>query len=949
MWAQQRPIEIADIHRWKKADATTISNDARWVAYVVAPYTEGDSELHLYNATTTESRRFERGAEPRFSYDAQYLFFKVKPHQDSIKALRRKKVKEDEWPKDTLIWLHLASGVVTTIPRVKAVTVPDKWNDWVFVHLEPLPKIKETPKDAAKPDTAKTATPPAPTPKIKKENKENGSMLLLWHLPSGRCDTIPYVINYSVSEASPDVVLVTTGQQGSPQWKHRASVAQAGVYHMDMQRFAVQPLWRGKAKFPHLAINKTGQEVVFLLDSDTTKARIRPFQLAHWHKSTTDSAQIVAGPDSRWLPEQPADVLNPGRWMLSEHYKPQFSHDGESVYIGVAPPPLLQDTLLLTEEIVQVEVWASGTPRLYTELENRLEADKKRTWPVLLDLQKYRPRLLFDPKQPSIRTIIREPRNSEWVLATDYEPYAQTNQWEGESDQDVFVFNTRSGAKKQVADRLRGSASVSPDANYVLWWSQRDTAWHTHAIATGKTVRLTHQPTFANEEHDTPGPPDNYGSPAWIQYDQAVLLYDRYDIWQANPQTGALKRLTEGRERRMTYRYIRTDPEAYSVRADQRILLHAFDHTSKTSGYAWLDLATSKLYPWMGGPYVFTRQPVKARRAAAMVFTVETFDQYPDLRLVQLPDSTQRVAEAAALPPAFSRINPQQSEYRWPTIESVRWYSLQGDTLRGMLIKPADFDPSKTYPMIVNFYERQSDELMLHRPPTFGRSQINFTQYASRGYLVFVPDIPYRIGYPAESAYDAVVSGVTHLMGRGFVDPKRIGLQGHSWGGYQTAYLITRTNLFACAEAGAPVANMTSAYGGIRWESGLNRQFQYEQQQSRIGGTLWEKPAHYIDNSPLFALDKVQTPLLILHNDADGAVPWQQGIELFTGLRRLGKPTWMLNYNDEPHWPVKLQNRVDFQTRMQQFFDHYLMGAPMPRWMERGVPPIEKGLERVPR
>jgi len=246
--------------------------------------------------------------------------------------------------------------------------------------------------------------------------------------------------------------------------------------------------------------------------------------------------------------------------------------------------------------------------------------------------------------------------------------------------------------------------------------------------------------------------------------------------------------------------------------------------------------------------------------------------------------------------------------------------------------------------MIVNFYERMSDELNRYRIPDFGRSSINWSFYASRGYVLFIPDIPYRTGYPGECAYDAIMSGVTSVMSKGFIDPAKIGVQGHSWGGYQTAYLVTRTNLFACAEAGAPVANMTSAYGGIRWESGLSRAFQYEHQQSRIGGTLWEYPMRFIENSPLFALDKVQTPLLILHNDKDGAVPWQQGIELYSGLRRLGKPSWLLNYNEEPHWPVKLQNRIDFQTRMQQFFDFYLKDAPMPRWMKRGVPPLEKGI-----
>ncbi len=261
-----------------------------------------------------------------------------------------------------------------------------------------------------------------------------------------------------------------------------------------------------------------------------------------------------------------------------------------------------------------------------------------------------------------------------------------------------------------------------------------------------------------------------------------------------------------------------------------------------------------------------------------------------------------------------------------------------------MLVKPDGFDPKKKYPMIVNFYEKSSDGLNDYRSLEPHRSQINYTFYANRGYLVFNPDIPYRTGYPGESCLNSVISGVTYLMNQGFVDEKRIGVQGHSWGGYQAAYLVTKTDIFRCAEAGAPVVNMFSAYSGIRWESGLMRQFQYEHQQSRIGGSIWEYPMRYFENSPLFSMDKVHTPVLILQNDNDGAVPWYQGIEFYGALRRLNKPAWMLNYNGEPHWPVKLQNRLDFQTRMQQYFDYYLKDGPMPRWMERGVPAMEKGI-----
>jgi dipeptidyl aminopeptidase/acylaminoacyl peptidase len=247
--------------------------------------------------------------------------------------------------------------------------------------------------------------------------------------------------------------------------------------------------------------------------------------------------------------------------------------------------------------------------------------------------------------------------------------------------------------------------------------------------------------------------------------------------------------------------------------------------------------------------------------------------------------------------------------------------------------------------MIVYFYERNSDNLHDYTHPTPLRSTINRTTYVSDGYLVFVPDIVYKIGFPGESAYNSIMPGVTSLIEKGFVDEKNIGIQGHSWGGYQAAYLVTRTNLFKAAEAGAIVANMTSAYGGIRWGSGMSRMFQYERTQSRIWGTLWEKPLLYLENSPLFFADKIETPMLLLHNDADTAVPWYQGIEMYMAMRRLNKPVWMLNYNGEPHWPVKRENRMDFQIRMKQFFDFYLKGAEEPLWMKEGIPAIEKGIQ----
>jgi dipeptidyl aminopeptidase/acylaminoacyl peptidase len=268
-----------------------------------------------------------------------------------------------------------------------------------------------------------------------------------------------------------------------------------------------------------------------------------------------------------------------------------------------------------------------------------------------------------------------------------------------------------------------------------------------------------------------------------------------------------------------------------------------------------------------------------------------------------------------------------------------------GKMSEGLLFKPENFDPKKKYPVIFYFYERDADELFTYRSPAPSASTINIPWFVSNGYIVFDPDIHYKNGEPGQSAYNSVVSAARYLSKMPWVDSTKMAIQGQSWGGYQVAYLVTRTKMFAAAGSGAPVSNMTSAYGGIRWGSGVTRQFQYEKSQSRIGKNLWEGRELYIKNSPLFFTDKITTPLLIMHNDKDGAVPWWQSIEWFTALRRLGKTAWLLQYNDEDHNLVERRNRKDLSVRMGQFFDHYLKGSPMPVWMKEGVPATEKGIE----
>jgi dipeptidyl aminopeptidase/acylaminoacyl peptidase len=328
--------------------------------------------------------------------------------------------------------------------------------------------------------------------------------------------------------------------------------------------------------------------------------------------------------------------------------------------------------------------------------------------------------------------------------------------------------------------------------------------------------------------------------------------------------------------------------------------------------------------------------PLKARDADVFAVTRQSFTDAPDVWAGPRLDALARLTD----------VNPQRGEYAWGSAELVHWRSLDGLPLDGILYKPAGFDPRRRYPMVVYFYEQLSDNLHQYHAP-FGRNTINPTVYASNGYVVFFPDIAYANGYPGQSALKSIMPGVQAVAARGFVDERRVGIAGQSWGGYQGAYLITQTPYFRAAFLGAPVANMTSAYGGIRWESGLARAFQYEKGQSRIGRSPWDALPRYLENSPLFAVDRVTTPMLIMSNDADGAVPWYQGIELFVGARRFGKEAYLLNYNGDGHNPRKRANQLDVDRRMQQFFAVHLKGEPAPEWMKAGVPFLRKGRDQL--
>jgi acetyl esterase/lipase len=901
-------------HKWKKIETQTIANNGQWVAYNVRPNTEGDALLYVWNAAKATSRTFERGERPTFTDDSQFLIFAIKQPLDSLKAKRRKKVKDEDLPKDSLGIYNLTTGEVTKIANIKSFAVPQKWAGSIAYQYE----IEKPIETKEKPKKAEDSTATKPKPKAKTESKDNGTKVVLHNLLRGSRDTFPFVVEYVFAKRGKQFLVADTGLD---------SINVSAIHTFDCEKGVKRTIFQQKGKYKQLSLDETGAQAAFIADLDTTKERVRPFQLFYWSNKTAEKAKDIARSNT--------DFGTLSKYLVSENAKPTFSEDGSKLYFGVAPQPVLNDTALLPEEIVNVEVWHYQDARVHTQQKVRLEQERKKSYAAVYYSSTQKTIPLSNPSLPDID--FEEQRNLDIAVGSTSEPYLREATWTGGGRNDIYATDVKTGNSTLIGKEIRGNGAISPSGKYIFWYNELDSAWFAYSVLAKNTVKMTDNKTtpFYDVENDLPDVPNAYGAAAWLRDDRYLLVYDQFDIWKIDPLSKEKPvRLTNGRPTETIYRYIKLDNEERFIEPNATVLLHTTNDKTKAQGYAQLNLTNNTITQIVMDDFAYSRRPMKAQKAQSLVFVKQNFKTCPDLLYTTDFKTNKRISD----------INPQQSEYSWGSIELVEWTGLNGQILRGMLVKPEGFDPKKKYPMIVNFYEKSTDELNTYRSLEPHRSQINYTFYANRGYLVFNPDIPYRIGYPGESCLNSVVSGVTYLMNQGFVDEKRIGVQGHSWGGYQAAYLVTKTDIFRCAEAGAPVVNMFSAYSGIRWESGLMRQFQYEHTQSRIGGSIWEYPMRYFENSPLFSMDKVHTPVLILQNDKDGAVPWYQGIEFYGALRRLNKPTWLLNYNDEPHWPVKLQNRLDFQTRMQQYFDYYLKDAPMPRWMQRGVPAMEKGI-----
>lgn len=951
------PLDHSVYDSWKSINSLTITDDGKFATFIVKEQ-EGDNSLILINVKSREQRLFPRGNDALFTSDGKYLAFSIKPTFAQIRSAKIDKKKGTKAPNDTLGLYCIATQKLVKIPDLKKFKAGDRSAQFIAYMIE-----KRADKESSKEERSvsenstgeKSAIENKKTEKEvnegakgeekgKKSGKESEikSDLYVFNFEKWATDTLKEISDFCFDARNSTIYyIVDNGKENNNGlFKYEPATKKSSLL------FATGKKQKVFLPYTH----KDSDNLTFFAKMDTTKAGKDDASLFLMKK---ESNKPILAADSKMngMPEG---------YTLSREAVGITNKKGDRIYYSIVKRYKPQESTLVDFETAVLDLWSYNDRYNQPAQLLRVERDKKRgllcTSTTTLD-NVDNPKALNlvrieTEEMPSV--IIPNLEEANWGYGvTDYN-YQLESQWDANPHTDLYIVDIATGeAKSLLKDVYLRSVSASPKGKYLIWFNAQEAQWYSYEAANGaiRNISSATGDDFKTYMQDTPEMPYDNGSAGWLPDDKAVLINAVNDIWKLDPRgEKAPENFTcgVGNKNNLDFNIIRLGekPEYMPVVGPVKqpigehgvVYFSAFDRKSKYNGLYCrnLDSKKSDMQRVTMEPFTFSSfTKGAADKGKTILFLKNNFTHSNDLYI-----TTDNFKSSIKC----TEINPQQKDYIWGVPELISWRSNNGFDCDGILYKPENFDPEKKYPMLVYFYETRSQTLYSYISPSPSRSTINIPYFVSNGYLVFVPDIHYTIGHPGESALDCIVPGVKKICENKWADAENIGIDGQSWGGYQVAYMITRPEVFKwkAAMAGAPVVNMTSAYGGIRWGSGNVRQFQYEHTQSRIGKNLWEGFDLYIENSPLFGVPKIETPLLIMHNDKDEAVPWYQGIEYFTAMKRLRKPVWMLQYNGESHNLSQRRNQKDLSVRQAEFFNHLLKGAPMPEWMEKGIPAINK-------
>jgi dipeptidyl aminopeptidase/acylaminoacyl peptidase len=927
-------LTLADYGQWKRIASSAISPDGKWMAYVLQP-NDGDATLLLKqldgdkvytvnagsppSAGRGEGGGFGGGAPngPIFSDDSRFVGYYVNPPATVARGRggRSSAARGGNGAAPTAAprkfeLLDLASGDKLDVPNAASFRFA-KGGQWLAVR----------------------------TNKVAGDTTHDGADLLLRDLSAGASRNIGNVNQYEFDDAGRLLAYTVdaSGRLGN------------GLYLVDLASGETKTLDGASETYDALQWSNDGTNLAVLRGSKKADLAQRDNVLLAWNRLGTSSSTKLEYDPSR-------DTRFPKGMVLSEFSTPRFSKDGSRIFVGIKeqePAPTKPCTEGGECEQANVDVWHWKDPDPQSVQMIRIQQLRRSTYPAAVLVASKQFVRLGNEEMPTVAPTA----TGKWAIGRDDSAYRGEVAWGG-SHADYYRVNTETGERTPIEKKVVRTMGTSPDGKWFLYLKDK----HVRAanLETMKTVDLDdgEKLSFVDVDDDHPYELPTYGVAGWSKDGKYVLLNRKYDLWAVPLEGGRAIDLTQGvgAAQQIQFRLVRLDRTAgrgargggggggifgsalgseddEGVDLTKPLLLSAYGEWTKKTGYWRVTLGKAPT------PLVWADRQIgqaqKAEQADRVIFTEQTFNEFPDYWVSTTSFTAPRKVTDA---------NPQLNEYAWGSKVLIEYTNSKGRTLQGTLTLPAGYQPGRKYPMLVYFYEIMSNTHHTFSMPVYD-DRPHISEYASNGYLVLQPDVVYEIGKPGSSAVDCVESAVKKVIELGYADPAHIGLQGHSWGGYQSSYILTRSKLFAAVVTGAPPTDLISFYDETYPGTGTLQQGIMELGQVRMGegATPWTAKDLYEDQSPIFHVRDITTPFMILQGTADNAVDWHQGLEFYGAARRWGKQVIFLSYPGEPHHLARKENQKDFQIRMKQFFDHYLMDKPEPKWMRDGVPQVKKG------
>jgi dipeptidyl aminopeptidase/acylaminoacyl peptidase len=936
----KKPLALVDADTWRAVRGAALSPNGQWFAARIAPG-EGEGEVILRSTHNEKETKYPAGGgfgALAFSDDGKWFAFSSTPVPPRRAGGRGKgkgkgkgpgkaeeaKASDEKRTPPKVVLVNLATQQKTELEGISSFTFSGEG----CTHLA----LRKANVDADAPATAPTGGPPRPaipfpgpvTPTMER----TGSDLIVRELATGDELTLGNVSEFAFDKKGQWLALVidATGQIGN------------GVQLRDMKSGVLFPIDTGKARYSHLAWTDKGDALVVLKSVEDKDREGKVHTILGFKNVGPKPEKIVYD----WR----NDKAFPAGMGISSNQSPAWTEDRERLVFGIAEQkkekkeekkeePKKDETAKgpsasgESSTKPDLVIWHWKDDRLQPMQKVQASRDKAFTYSCVYNLEDKKFVRLADDTLRTATPVARQ----RYALGTDSTKYQYTANLDGKRFSDVYAIDLTTGERKPILSKTRWVLGTSPTGEDLLYFDRGH--YFAYHFATGAHVNLTARVSmsFVNAEDDHPVENPPIPPVGWTANGRYVLLSDNWDIWQvAADGSGGVNLTVNGRKDGIRYRRLfQYIPDAKGLDLAQPLYTTLYGEWTKKSGFGRIDPGKPGVTPLLWEDAGHSFQPLKAKRAEVFVYTRETNQEAPDYYCT---DGTFKN------PKRLTTTNPQQANHHWSSgAKLIDYKGVEGQRLQAALFLPANHEPGKKYPTIVYIYERLSNGLHRYTPP--GTAGFNKAIYTSNGYAVLMPDIRYRINDPGRSAVECVLPALDAAIADGVVDPAKVGLHGHSWGGYQTAFLITQTDRFKAAIAGAPLTNLVSMYSSVYWNTGSANQPIFESSQGRFTAGYWQLQDAYLRNSPVFHASKVKTPLLLLHNDKDGAVDWTQGIEYFNTLRRLEKPVVMLQYVGENHGLSKPENRKDYAIRMKEFFDHHLMGKPAPDWWKDGVPHLK--------